>query len=192
MSLLKIYPADRAGDSADDSGAGSYSDAASISQQLQSIGVRFERWQADVVLDSGASQEAILAAYQGQVAALMADYGFASADVISLKPDHPERQALRQKFLDEHTHSDFEVRFFVAGQGLFYIHHENRVYAILCQQGDLISVPAGARHWFDMGPSPSFTCIRLFTDPEGWVADYTGDTIAARFPRLDQFVLTAA
>jgi 1,2-dihydroxy-3-keto-5-methylthiopentene dioxygenase len=192
MSLLKLYPADWAGNSTDASGVSTFTAVDAISHQLQKIGVQFERWQADVTLARGASQEAILAAYQDQVESLQRDYGFASADVISLAPDHPEREALRQKFLDEHTHSDFEVRFFVAGQGLFYIHHEEHVYAILCQQGDLISVPAGARHWFDMGSQPSFTCIRLFTDPEGWVADYTGDAIAARFPRLDQFVTIAA
>jgi 1,2-dihydroxy-3-keto-5-methylthiopentene dioxygenase len=36
-----------------------------------------------------------------------------------------------------------------------------------------------------MGPDPSFTAIRLFNNPEGWVANFTGDAIAANFPRLD-------
>jgi len=61
------------------------------------------------------------------------------------------------------------------------------VYGVLCEAGDLISVPAGTRHWFDMGGAPDFQCIRLFTTPEGWVADYTGDDIARRFPRLEAF-----
>ena len=91
---------------------------------------------------------------------------------------------LRAKFLAEHTHADDEVRFFVAGSGLFVLHAEGRVYAALCEQDDLISVPAGIRHWFDMGSSPAFTCIRLFNDPAGWVARFTGDDIATRFPTL--------
>ena len=49
--------------------------------------------------------------------------------------------------------------------------------------GDLVRVPAGMPHWFDMGPRPRFTAIRLFTNPEGWVAHYTGSDIARRFPR---------
>ena len=117
----------------------------------------------------------------------MTEYGFESVDVIALRPDHPDRQALRQKFLDEHTHSDFEVRFFVEGKGLFYIHAEDKIYGVMCEQGDLISVPAGAKHWFDMGAEPDFKCIRLFTTPEGWVANYTGDAIAKSFPTFEAF-----
>jgi 1,2-dihydroxy-3-keto-5-methylthiopentene dioxygenase len=52
----------------------------------------------------------------------------------------------------------------------------------LCERGDLISVPAGTRHWFDMGPAPRFTAIRLFTTPAGWVANFTGEPIARGFP----------
>ena len=90
--------------------------------------------------------------------------------------------AFRKKFLDEHVHSEDEVRFFVRGQGLFVIHANGRVYSVLCEKDDLISVPANTRHWFDMGPNPSFTAIRLFNNPEGWVANFTGDEIASRDP----------
>ncbi|WYX20857.1 hypothetical protein WJ973_06740 [Achromobacter xylosoxidans] len=76
------------------------------------------------------------------------------------------------------------MRFFVAGSGLFTLHAAGRVYAVLCEQDDLISVPAGLPHWFDMGSAPAFTCIRLFNDPAGWVARFTGDEIATRFPVL--------
>jgi 1,2-dihydroxy-3-keto-5-methylthiopentene dioxygenase len=100
---------------------------------------------------------------------------------------HPDKTALRQKFLSEHIHSDFEVRFFVEGRGLFFLHPDDRVYAVLCEQGDLISVPANVRHWFDRR-EPHVRAIRLFTTPEGWVAQYTGDPIADRFPRLEQFL----
>jgi 1,2-dihydroxy-3-keto-5-methylthiopentene dioxygenase len=36
-----------------------------------------------------------------------------------------------------------------------------------------------------MGPNPHFIAIRLFTNPEGWVAKFTGEPIADRFPRLE-------
>ena len=158
-----------------------------IGSTLQSIGVRFERWNANQPLNDDSSNEDIIAAYQKSVDALMTEYSFQSVDVIALGPDHPDKAALRQKFLDEHTHSDFEVRFFVDGKGLFYIHHENKVYAVMCEQGDLISVPDNTKHWFDMGENPSFKCIRLFTTPEGWVANYTGDKIAERLPTFEQY-----
>ena len=102
---------------------------------------------------------------------------------VGVPPDHPDREALRKKFLDEHTHAEDEVRFFVAGSGLFSLHLGTRVYEVLCEQGDLIGVPDGTRHWFDMGPAPSFVAIRLFTNPAGWVAQFTGSDIATRFPR---------
>ncbi|MEO9170422.1 MAG: cupin, partial [Candidatus Baltobacteraceae bacterium] len=94
-------------------------------------------------------------------------------------------EPMRKKFLDEHQHVEDEVRFFVEGRGAFYLHAGGRVYQTVCCKGDLISVPAGTKHWFDMGPDPEFTAIRLFINPEGWVANFTGDPIANDYPKLD-------
>ncbi len=163
-------------------------DPEAIAERLDRIGVLFERWQADRPLSDDADQDAILAAYEAQVRRLEETYGFRSADVIAVTPEHPQREALRAKFLSEHTHRDFEVRFFVGGRGLFYLHPDDRVHIVLCEAGDLISVPAGTRHWFDMGARPDLKCIRLFTTPEGWEADYTGSDIADRFPRLEDWL----
>lgn len=156
-----------------------------IARELDAIGVLFERWEANRELADQADQEEVIAAYRDYLDRLMAKYHFQSVDVIGLRPDHPDKEALRAKFLNEHTHSDYEVRFFVDGKGLFCIHAGDRVYAVLCEKGDLISVPANTTHWFDMGPRPDFKCIRLFTSPEGWVANFTGNDIAERFPRLE-------
>lgn len=159
-----------------------------IANRLREIGVLFERWKAGREFDPDADQETILAAYREPVERLKKRYGFQSADVISVRPDHPQKQELRAKFLNEHTHGDFEVRFFVEGRGLFFLHPDENVYAVLCEQGDLISVPAHIKHWFDMGESPDLKCIRLFSAPEGWVADFTGSDIASEFPQLEQFL----
>lgn len=164
------------------------SDHDAIAHLLQEIGVRFEYWTADCKFNVDADSDEILAAYCRPVECLKNIYGFKSADVVSINADHPQKDELRAKFLSEHTHSDFEVRFFVEGQGLFFLHPNDKVYGVLCEQGDLISVPANTRHWFDMGESPSFKCIRLFTSPEGWVAQFTADKIVASFPRLEQFL----
>lgn len=159
-------------------------DAGEIGQLLQSKGIRFERWPTrDLAAD--AAPEQILEAYSFEIAKLKAERGFQTADVISLNPDNPQKDAFRKKFLDEHIHSEDEVRFFVRGQGIFYLHLGDQVFAVQCQKNDLISVPEGTRHWFDMGPEPKFTCIRLFTNPEGWVAEFTGEDIAGRLPRFE-------
>lgn len=157
---------------------------AAIAAELGKIGVRFEQWEANKPIAPGASQDEVIAAYRCDIDRLKAEAGYQAVDVISLTPDHPDRATLRQKFLSEHTHSEDEVRFFVAGSGQFTLHVDAKVYDILCEQGDLIGVPDGTRHWFDMSESPFFVAIRLFTNKEGWVANFTGDEIAARFPRM--------
>ncbi|MEI9926599.1 MAG: cupin domain-containing protein [Sphingomonas sp.] len=144
--------------------------------------MRFEQWPARAI-PGDAGPAAVLDAFAPEVERLKAEHGYQSVDVIRMTPDHPEKAALRQKFLSEHRHSEDEVRFFVEGEGLFTLRDDDRVHAVLCTAGDLISVPAGMRHWFDMGPSPSFTAIRLFINPDGWIANFTGDPIADRFPR---------
>lgn len=185
MSFMKIYDAEARE-------IGVVAAHAAIAEQLAGIGVVFERWEASRPLQPESTQQEVLDAYADQVARLNENYGFSTVDVVALRPDHPEREALRRKFLDEHTHDDFEVRFFVEGRGLFYLHVNGRVYAVLCEQGDLISVPAGTRHWFDMGSVPNFKCIRFFTTPEGWVGNFTGSNIAHGFPTFDNLVREAA
>ncbi|WP_318372238.1 acireductone dioxygenase [Enterobacter sp.] len=159
-------------------------DAHEIQQQLNAKGVRFERWQADRDLGENPSSETVIEAYQGAIARLVAEKGYQSWDVISLRANNPQKDALRAKFLNEHTHGEDEVRFFVEGAGLFCLHIGDEVYQVLCEKNDLISVPAGTPHWFDMGSEPNFTAIRIFDNPEGWVAQFTGDAIADAYPRL--------
>ena len=168
------------------------SDPALIAQHLGDHGIRFQRWPARQPLPAGADQEAILAAYAHEVAEVQAGGAYPTVDAIRLAPDHPDRATLRQKFLAEHIHSEDEVRFFVEGRGLFCLHIGEAVLQVLCEASDWIAVPAGTRHWFDMGPEPSFCALRFFHNPEGWVAQFTGDPIAERFPLLDQLLATAS
>jgi 1,2-dihydroxy-3-keto-5-methylthiopentene dioxygenase len=156
-------------------------DAPKIAEALKAIGVRFERWEG-VAIPDGASNEEVLAAYKPHLDSLMGETGAGSADVVSLTPDHPQAAAMRQKFLSEHVHTEDEVRFFVRGSGDFVMHVDGKVYAAHCVQGDLISVPANTRHWFDAGEKPYFTALRVFTDQSGWVAHFTGSDMAERFP----------
>lgn len=160
-------------------------DHPTIADRLAEVGVRFERWNASRPLSAGATPEDVLAAYQTDVGRIMDASGFQSVDVVGLTPDHPQREAFRAKFLEEHTHAEFEIRFFVEGSGQFNLHLDGKVFQVVCTQGDLISVPAGTPHWFDMGARPHFQAIRFFTNPEGWVAAFTGSEIAQRYPRFE-------
>ncbi len=158
-------------------------DQAQMAQELSKIGVGFEQWEADRPVSPGDSSESILEAYRADVDRLVEQRGFKSIDVVSIAPDNPNREEMRRKFLDEHFHKEDEVRFFVAGSGLFTLHVDESVYEVECEQGDLISVPDSTTHWFDMGPEPSFVAIRFFTEADGWVGHFTGTDIAQRFPR---------
>ena len=157
-------------------------DAHVMASELAVIGVEFARWDSPVTLSPDDSAETILAAYRPYLDALMGIKGAGSADVVKLTPDNPAGPALREKFLSEHSHTEDEIRFFVHGSGHFVMHVDGRVYDALCEQGDLISVPANTKHWFDAGEKPSFTALRVFTDTSGWVAHFTGDAISSRFP----------
>jgi 1,2-dihydroxy-3-keto-5-methylthiopentene dioxygenase len=182
MSILTIYP-----DNQPDQGK-TFSDYPDIKSQLRDIDVEFEHWNAHTVLSPDADQDTTIAAYQKSIDKLNQRYGFKAVDVINVAPNHPDKAALRQKFLAEHVHDDFEVRFFVEGKGLFYLHADDKIYAVLCEAGDLISVPNNTPHWFDMGENPQLKVIRFFTLPEGWVAEFTGNNIAANFPTFDDYL----
>jgi 1,2-dihydroxy-3-keto-5-methylthiopentene dioxygenase len=138
-------------------------------------GIFFDQWFCDVLFDDSASTEEILAAYAVDLDPFMKSGGYQTADVISINSSTENYAAIRAKFLAEHTHSEDEIRFFVDGQGLFWFHLENEdVFNLLCERGDLISVPAGTKHWFDAGEMDPFVkAIRIFIDMSGWVPEYT-------------------
>jgi 1,2-dihydroxy-3-keto-5-methylthiopentene dioxygenase len=169
-------------------------DFESIAHQLERLGVGFERWSARVALAADSSADQILEAYAPEIERLKRSRGYRSADVVRLKrdPSDPEwsqkARVARGKFLDEHTHAEDEVRFFVEGSGIFYLHMAGCVSSVLCERGDLLSVPAGTRHWFDMGSEPAFCAIRLFGNETGWIANFTGDKLAAQFPSFDSVI----
>ncbi|MEY3750355.1 MAG: hypothetical protein RLZZ186_774 [Cyanobacteriota bacterium] len=181
MSHLQIFPA--SGGHPLPSFASN--DPALIAAELAERGIGFERWPAHTELPAGASAEAVLAAYATEVARVQSQGSYPTVDAIRMTPEHPDREALRQKFLAEHTHSEDEVRFFVEGKGLFCLHIGDEVLQVLCEADDWISVPAGTKHWFDMGSAPQFCAIRFFDNPDGWVAQFTGEAIAKHYPLLD-------
>jgi 1,2-dihydroxy-3-keto-5-methylthiopentene dioxygenase len=169
-------------------------DPDAINAELGPHGVWFERWSAAAPLADDAGQEEVLVAYREDVDRLCKQGDYRLVDVVRMRPDDADPEwpakarAAREKFLDEHTHDEDEVRFFVEGTGCFYLHLGDRVYAVVCEAGDLLAVPSGTTHWFDMGQRPAFAAIRFFQEEDGWVGNFTGSGISARFPALDALV----
>jgi 1,2-dihydroxy-3-keto-5-methylthiopentene dioxygenase len=159
-------------------------DPSAIRQFLEVRDILYERWSAERDLPSESSNEQVLAAYNHLLKPLMEKGGYQTADVISVDAHTTNLEGIREKFIREHTHSEDEVRVFVEGQGYFWFHkeeHEDEVFALLCEEGDLISVPANTKHWFDLGNPPKVRAIRIFTDQAGWVPHYTKSGIDQRY-----------
>ena len=159
-------------------------DDATVLRALSDFGVQFSRWPLHP-LPTTVDGPAVLKAYHSELQEIKDRAGYTTIDVVRVTPDHPDREAMRAKFIEEHIHHDDEVRFFAEGSGAFYLHLGDTVAQVVCEAGDLIAVAKGTKHWFDMGPSPRFTAIRLFTSTDGWVGHFTGDPISAQVPRLD-------
>lgn len=151
---------------------GRIDDPRAIVAFLEPLRIHHERWPVNEDVAPDASAEKILAAYAPEIERLKRVGGYVTADVITVTPDTPGLEALLERFNKEHCHSEDEVRF-IQGAGLFHIHLEaHPVFALQLEAGDLITVPAGMRHWFDLCADRSLRAIRLFQDPAGWTPHY--------------------
>jgi 1,2-dihydroxy-3-keto-5-methylthiopentene dioxygenase len=160
----------------------SLTDPDEITSYLATIDIEYEYWESDVNVDADATSEQILAAYAPQIEALKVRGGYVTADVINVNPQTVGLDAMLAKFNLEHTHDEDEVRFIVAGRGLFHIHRPGKpVVAIEVTAGDLIRVPRGTLHWFNLCSDRTIRTIRLFQEVSGWTPHYTGSGVDRRF-----------
>jgi 1,2-dihydroxy-3-keto-5-methylthiopentene dioxygenase len=149
-------------------------DEAEIRRHLAAIGIAYERWEPARDVPDDASSEAILAAYAAEIGRLKARGGYVAADVIDVNARTPGLEEMLAKFRREHWHDEDEVRFIVRGRGLFHIRPSTGpLTAVEVEPGDLLCVPRGTHHWFDLCGDRRVRAIRLFLDPAGWVPRYT-------------------
>ena len=145
-----------------------------IKQYLENIGIDYERWQASYDISPDASDEEILQAYSAEIEKLKLKGGYVTADVINIVPTTPNLNEMLDKFKKEHWHDEDEIRFIIKGSGIFHIAPENaEVVAVEMQPGDLIRVPRGTHHWFNLCGDKTVRAIRLFQNPSGWTPFYT-------------------
>lgn len=145
-----------------------------IRNYLGSIGIGYERWEPAHAVPDDASPEDVLAAYAFEIERLKTQGGYVIADVIDVSPETPGLREMLAKFNREHWHDEDEVRFVTSGRGLFHIRpSEGPVTAIEMLPGDLITIPRGTLHWFDLCADRRIRAIRLFQDPAGWTPYYT-------------------
>lgn len=160
-------------------------DVAAIREYLEPHGIWYQRWDTEGRLSPSSTDAEILAAFAPEVEKLKQQGGFVTADVINVHRDTPNLDAMLNKFNKEHTHSEDEVRFTVSGRGMFHIHPKNGpVFAVEVESGDLINVPRGTKHWFNLCDDRHIRCIRLFEDPSGWTPEYIDNGVHSSYQPL--------
>jgi 1,2-dihydroxy-3-keto-5-methylthiopentene dioxygenase len=160
-------------------------DPAEISAFLAPFGIWYRRFEGSDQLPENATDPEILDAYREPIELLKAEGGYVTADVINVKPETPGLDAMLNKFNKEHWHDEDEVRFIVHGRGVFHIHPpEGPVFGIEMVKGDMIRVPRGTHHWFDLCSDRTIRAVRLFQDTSGWTPHYTGTGAEAGFEPL--------
>ncbi len=160
-------------------------EAHEISDFLSQFGIWYEKWDVAGRIGDNATQEEVLDAYGPEIERLKERGGYVTADVIDVKPDTPGLDAMLDKFKVEHTHSEDEVRFVVKGSGIFHVNPvTSPVFSVEMQEGDLINVPAGTRHWFNLCKERRIRTIRLFLDSSGWSPRYLENSAHVRYEPL--------
>jgi 1,2-dihydroxy-3-keto-5-methylthiopentene dioxygenase len=157
-------------------------DAAEISNFLKPFGIWYEHWQVAGRLSPTASDADILNEYAPEIEKVKAAGGFLTADVINVHSETPNLDAMLAKFNKEHTHSEDEVRFTVEGKGVFHLHPEGGpVFSVTVESGDMINVPCGMKHWFNLCDDRRIRCIRFFEDVTGWTPHYIEQGVHGEF-----------
>ena len=171
MAVVKIPAQDRVIENAQE-----------VTAFLAGHGIEYEQWTLERPVDANATSDELLLAYGPEIETLKARGGYRTADVIDVRPETPNLDAMLAKFSREHWHDEDEVRFIVEGRGLFHIHPSGSdVFALEVEAGDLIRVPRGTHHWFDLCNERRIRAIRLFQDTSGWTPHYTDTGIDKNF-----------
>ncbi|HTE46925.1 MAG TPA: cupin domain-containing protein [Gemmatimonadaceae bacterium] len=174
MALLRIPDENR-----------TLTDEQSIAGYLSERSIEYERLGSLASVAADAPADAVLAAHAGKIDELKARGGYVTADVIDITAETPGLDAMLKRFSSEHWHDEDEVRLIVEGRGIFHIHpQDGPVFALEVEAGDLIRVPRGTHHWFDLCGERRIRAIRLFQDKAGWTPHYTESGVDSKFQPL--------
>ena len=143
-----------------------------IRSALAGMGIDYERWSLDRV-PPDCSADAVLAAYADEIGDMKRRGGYVTADVIDVNSSTPNLEAMLARFDKEHTHDEDEVRFILAGRGIFFLHLGERVVSVEVGPGDMLRVPRGTTHWFTLCEDRRIRAVRWFQQTSGWTPHYT-------------------
>ena len=164
------------------------SDVDAVAGYLAEDGVRFEQWplrSQSEGEDYLARDDELLNRYHIDIETVKNNQNYKFVDIVSVKKTDAFLSARRNNFLSEHVHTEDEVRLFLSGTVLIYLHINARIHILQCERGDFLTIPKGVKHWLDMGPSPEYRCIRWFSSKEGLKNQLTGSCVAESAPRWE-------
>jgi 1,2-dihydroxy-3-keto-5-methylthiopentene dioxygenase len=165
-----------------------YTEDREVAEFLAKYGIDYERWDISAIpqplLDKPSltpeEKEQILEALADPIERAKQKAGYQSADVVAMFPEIPNIDDFLKPFQKEHYHTENEIRLVVDGSGVFSINPKtSSVFHVDMRPGDLISVPTGTWHWFNLNADKRIKAVRVFESKEGWAAIYPEDVNVA-------------
>ncbi|WP_123101305.1 1,2-dihydroxy-3-keto-5-methylthiopentene dioxygenase [Acidithiobacillus sulfuriphilus] len=158
-------------------------DGATVAEILAPLGVTLQDYPVQAGAAAGllqqasltaAEQEEVLAALDTVFQRLRQERGYQARDLVVMYPEHPDIEANLARFHRIHTHDDEEVRYIIAGEGVFgFVLPDDRQVEVTVAAGDFIQVPAGLEHWFRLTGQRRIKAVRYFSARSGWVPHYS-------------------
>lgn len=168
-----------------------YTQMVDIARELSPLNIQLNTWTIgnnpeikhllakDALSDE--EKEQVLQALDGYFEQLKTSLGYQSRDLIVLHPEVPNLNTLLAKFDSCHYHRDAEVRYIVAGEGIFgFVRPDGSQVELTVQPEEFINVPENTEHWFYLTSTQRIKAVRYFTTMEGWVPEYTSQEIRFR------------
>ena len=168
-----------------------YTQIDEITRELNPLNIHLKKWTVGnnpethqlLAQDSltDAEKEQVLQALDSYFEQLKQSEGYQTRDLIVLHPEVPNLNTLLSKFNRCHYHTDAEVRYIVAGEGVFgFVRPDGSQVELTVQPEEYINVPANTEHWFYLTSSQRIKAVRYFSTTEGWTPEYTDTEIKFR------------
>lgn len=156
---------------------------AEIRSELAALGIDYERWSLDRV-QADCPADLVLDAYRCEIDEMKRRGGYVTADVIDVNATTPNLESMLARFDKEHTHDEDEVRFILAGRGIFFLHLGEKIASVEVGPGDMLRVPRGTTHWFTLCEDRRIRAVRWFQQASGWTPHYTGSGVDKEYQPL--------
>ncbi|MBX5467916.1 MAG: cupin domain-containing protein [Firmicutes bacterium] len=152
-----------------------------VVEYLTVHGIYYEHWDLAGLPDrlrrgwnlDGRERIAVIEALSAPLSRMAEAFHTISYDLVLLAPELTPAldDALSPSRLPHH-HSEAEIRLVVDGEADYTLTANGATFTVTLEPGDLIAIPAGVRHAFELTSLRRLKAVRLFQSPEGWIARF--------------------